>query len=376
MVAVPLSGKRLLCAASLLASLLTGAAHAAQDCELNGASVNPDNGSTYAGKTGIMKCVDRETRKFLREVEYRSGRAVGYRKSVDMSGKTVIGNYNEQGNRDGAFRELDAEGNLIAEENYVNGSTSGIQVHYHKNRQVRRRAYSEPRKGALASVEYNDRGQLMQLKCADRPLLGEDRALCGFDGKAVDVTFYTAKGVAAGNARHVNGNRLSMTALGSQGAVARSEETQGERRVLREHFPEGALRLEIVVLGNSKQSERELARSGQPVRETRWQDGWKSEETLWYMNGQPKSRTRWERDGRQVLVKADEYWDNGKLRARTVRDDRRGYVGVQQTYTEAGVLETEATYEQGRLTRKKVYKDGRLAADDEYYEDGSRKSVR
>jgi antitoxin component YwqK of YwqJK toxin-antitoxin module len=77
-----------------------------------------------------------------------------------------------------------------------------------------------------------------------------------------------------------------------------------------------------------------------------------------------------------VIVKADEYWDNGKLRSRTVRDERRGYMGVQQTYSEAGTLETESTYEQGKLARKKVYKDGRLAADDEYYEDGSRKSVR
>jgi antitoxin component YwqK of YwqJK toxin-antitoxin module len=374
---VPLRGTGLFRGASLLALLLiAGAAQGAQDCELNGASVNPDNGSTYAGKTGIMKCVDRETRKFLREEEYRNGRAIGYRKNVDMFGKTVIGHYNEQGNRDGEFKELDAEGNLVSEERYANSSQVGVQTQYYKNKQVKRRAFAEPPKGTLASIEYNERGQIMQLRCADKPLLGDDRALCGFDGKPSDVTFYTAKGDVAGNARYENGKRLTMTALNTQGAVARSEEIKGERRVLRENYPEGALRLETVVIGNAKQSERELAKSGQPVRETRWQDGWKADETLWYLNGQQKSKTRWERDGDHVLVKADEFWDNGKLRARTVRDERRGYVGVQQAYTESGALENESTYEQFKLTRKKGYKDGRLVIDEEYFEDGSRKSVR
>src|SRR4051812_38973599 len=102
---------RPLCIALLL--LACGPARAAQDCELNGERVNPDNGATYAGKTGMMRCVDRETRKPLGEEEYRNGRAIGYRKSVDMFGKTSIGNYNEQGNRDGAYKELDAEGNLL-----------------------------------------------------------------------------------------------------------------------------------------------------------------------------------------------------------------------------------------------------------------------
>ena len=61
---------------------------------------------------------------------------------------------------------------------------------------------------------------------------------------------------------------------------------------------------------------------------------------------------------------------------RTVRDERRNYVGVQQTYSESGALESESTYERGTLVRKKSYKDGRLVSVDEYFEDGSRKSMR
>ena len=352
-----------------------GAHAAVLDCELNGESVNPANGSTTRGKTGIMKCVERESKKFAREEEYRNGRAVGYRKTVDFSGVTHVGNYNEQGNRDGEQKQFNAEGVLIAHENYDNGSTAGVQTYYHPNQQVKRRSFSQARKGSLASIEYNERGQLMQLRCADKPLLGEDRALCGFDGKASEVTFYTAKGEVAGQGRFENGRRVSLTALAAGGNVARTEEVKGERLVLRQNHPEGGLRLETVVVGKVRESEREIAKSGQPIRETRWADGWKSEETLWYLNGQPKSKTRWEREGRQVLVKAEEFWDNGKVRARTVRDERAGPVGLQQTYAESGALESESTYENGKLTRRKRYKDGQLVSDDEFFEDGSRKSA-
>ena len=360
-----------------VAAVSSFASHAAVlDCELNGESVNPSNGSAYAGKTGIMKCVDRETRKFVREEEYRDGRAVGYRKFVDYQGITHVASYNGKGNRDGEAKQYNAEGTLIADERYVNGSNAGLQTYYYPNRQVRRRSFSEPPKGALASVEYNEQGQVTQLRCGDRPLLGEDRTLCGFDGRASEVTFYSAKGEVAGQARYENGKRLTMTAYAAPGVLARTEEVKGERLVTRVHFPEGMVRLETVSVGNRRESERELARSGQAVRETRWSDGSKSEETLWYLNGQPRSKTKWERDGKVVLVKAEEFWDNGKLQARTVRDERRGPVGLQQRFDESGALVSEAMYENFKLVRRKDYKDGALVRDDEYFEDGSRKSTR
>jgi len=353
--------------------LATAAGAAVFDCELNGQPVNPANGSTTAGKTGIMKCVDRETRQFAREEEYRDGKAMGYRKSVDFYGNTSVGSFNAQGNRDGEFKQYDPKGTLIAEERYANGSLIGAQVYFHANGQVRRRVFSEPGRQALASIEYNDRGELMRLTCGEKPLLEGDRALCGFAGRASDVTFHTAKGEPAGKARYENGKLVTATALSSTGAVARSEEVQGDRRIERQHHPDGGLRLETVIVGRARESERELARSGQPLRETRWQDGRIAEETQWFMNGQTKSRARWERDGNQALIRAEEFWDNGKLRARTVRDERRNYVGVQQAYAESGALESESTYEKGILIRKKTWKDGRLVSDDEFFEDGSRK---
>ena len=52
---------------------------------------------------------------------------------------------------------------------------------------MRRRSFAEAGKGSLASLEYNERGELSQIRCADRPLLGDDRKLCGFDGPADQI---------------------------------------------------------------------------------------------------------------------------------------------------------------------------------------------
>lgn len=71
------------------------------------------------------------------------------------------------------------------------------------------------------------------------------------------------------------------------------------------------MRFETTSVGNRKEHEREYAASGQPVRESRWIEGRLSEETLWYLNGNLKSKKRWQRDGAQVLVTAEEYWDTG-----------------------------------------------------------------
>lgn len=159
---------------ALAASLaLPTAAFAVQDCEINGQHVNPANGGTTEGKTGIMKCLDRDTGKLVREEEYRNGRSIGYRKFIDTSGDTIVSHYNERGNRDGELKRYDAAGTLLAHERYVNGSTAGPQTHFHKNSQVKRRSFDEQGR-ALASIEYNERGQLTELQCADKPLLEED----------------------------------------------------------------------------------------------------------------------------------------------------------------------------------------------------------
>ncbi len=346
-------------------------AFAVQDCEINGQHVNPANGATTEGKTGIMKCRDRDSGKLVSEEEYRNGRPVGYRKFVDFSGDTIVANYNERGNRDGESKRYDTSGTLLAHERYVDGSTAGEQTYFHKNARIKRRSFDE-RGRAIANIEYNERGQLTELLCTDKPMLQDDRKLCGFD-QPITLDFHNSRGDVVAQGRYENGKRVAIKTFSNSGATARSEDVQGDRKVTRSYFAEGPLRLEITSVDNRKEQEREYAASGQAIRESHWLDGRLSEETLWYLNGNVKSKTRWQRDGAQMLAAAEEFWDNGQINARTVRDERLGYVGVQQGYDQAGVLVSEELYEKGVLVRRKLYKAGRLVLDEQYYADGSRK---
>ena len=76
-------------ALAALACTLLLAAQAIQVCELDGQPVNPTNGSTTAGKTGLMRCRDGDgrscefaatpgaTNPVLRDEMYRDGTAIG-----------------------------------------------------------------------------------------------------------------------------------------------------------------------------------------------------------------------------------------------------------------------------------------------------------
>ena len=50
---------------------------AVESCELNGEHVNPNNGNTTAGKTGLMRCRDGEGGAVLREQELKGGVFMG-----------------------------------------------------------------------------------------------------------------------------------------------------------------------------------------------------------------------------------------------------------------------------------------------------------
>ena len=58
-------------------ALSSSAAQAVQDCEFNGQHINTNNGAETAGKTGMVRCKDRDSGKTEREYELRDGKSIG-----------------------------------------------------------------------------------------------------------------------------------------------------------------------------------------------------------------------------------------------------------------------------------------------------------
>jgi YD repeat-containing protein len=119
--------------ALLVALSCAGAYAQVLDCSLNDESVSPNHGGTTAGKTGLMRCVDRETRVLARETEYRDGRTIGvsrwYRGGVLQREHSV----DERGNRDGVAREWNTHGVLVSERRYAGGDGVGLHREWYQD---------------------------------------------------------------------------------------------------------------------------------------------------------------------------------------------------------------------------------------------------
>jgi hypothetical protein len=124
-----------------LAAALAGlapapAALAIQVCELNGQHVNPSNGSTTEGKTGLMRCREGEGGPVVREQELQQGRFMGlvrYYKDGVLEREHRV---NEKGNRDGLAREWaraesGARPVLVREETLRDGRNVGLARTWH-----------------------------------------------------------------------------------------------------------------------------------------------------------------------------------------------------------------------------------------------------
>lgn len=378
----------LIAAATFATFIFPGIALGIQDCTLNGQDVNPDNGYTTEGKSGIMICRDRDSGVLEREEELRNGRFIG-RVRIYTDGK-LSREYkvNEHSNRDGLYREFSPEGKVVREETARNGTTVGISRSWYQSGQLRRVVFYGDNGHEQAEVEFTPSGHLKSLHCADRPLLGKaanDAHLCGHDSsKPVTSSLYSDKGVLRSRETYLAGVHTATELLWDNGKVQEENVTSGGKTVQRLFNRKGVKMQEVhwasAGHGRVKELEQEFHESGSMISETCWEKGKLVSESSFYLNGQPKSRNSYTtREGRMVCD-AVSYHDNGQPAARGSYVVKNGYidfpVGIHREFNSKGILLTEQEYDnKGRLSREKEFNDqGKLLRDDEVFEDGSRKA--
>lgn len=101
--------------AVILILLVKLALAAPQDCEINGKSVQPNNGSTTAGLTGIMRYQDSETKQLVHEQEVQNGAFFGLERFYDKGKLQRDFRTNAKGNKEGSAKTY-AGGVLVADE--------------------------------------------------------------------------------------------------------------------------------------------------------------------------------------------------------------------------------------------------------------------
>ncbi|VTU16624.1 MORN repeat variant [Variovorax sp. PBL-H6] len=375
--------------AAVLIALLPLAAQAVQDCELNGQDVNPANGHTTAGKTGLMRCKDRDSGALMREQQLQNGVFMGLLRYYERGKLVKEHSVNARGNMEGGAREFSpATGRVLREATYDDGHETGLTRSFHPNGQLRRATfYAEP--GERAYAEFTERGQLSALRCGDKPLLApvvDDAQLCGFVGSTPSqVELFDAKGTLRTRLAYLAGKRVRSEELYDNGKPAMQDEISGNQRTERRWSSEGIKRREVVYLllerGAIKRREQEFSEKGMLVRDQRWGlAGEPLSDESYYLNGQPRSKAVYGEGNEARTVEITEFRDNGQRAAQgrfaVVSRYRQIPIGLHQRFGDNGTLRAESRYDdKGRVTRERSWDAaGRLERDDEVFEDGSRKA--
>jgi antitoxin component YwqK of YwqJK toxin-antitoxin module len=383
---------------ALVMTALPYAAVSVQSCELNGQSVNPANGSTTAGKTGLMRCRDADGGPVQREQELKNGVFMGvvrYFKDGVLQREYHV---NEQGNQDGLSREFAAsagKNTLLREETYRNSKIIGIARAWHPNGQLRHVAFHGDDGRSEAAADFTPQGQLKELRCAARPLLAphaDDAAWCGHGSTAATVPLYADSGTLRGRVTHERGERRKIELLWDNGKLREQQESSTAGGFERSFSAEGVKRREAqwtvgaTADGRPRRMttlEQEFHESGPLVRERRWKASERGElqlEQHWYLNGQPRGKVEYlDGDGRAIR-RETRFHDNGRpaFEGSWLAGSRSGNaaIGVHKRYDAEGRLRSERHHdEKGRVTREReLDESGRITRDDEVFEDGSRKA--
>lgn len=333
---------------AILAGVIFPLSAAAHDCRVGDIEVNPDNGSTYESLTGVMVCRD-EDGAIKSEQALESGEFIGLDRRRDLWGNLVERHVNANGNSHGAYKAYWPDGALKQEANYDDGDVVGLSRSFHKNGQLERIAFSDKDR-VLASIEYDATGALRGFRCGERSYLEQDRALCGFDGKAVTTPLFR-NGREVERVTFRDGRPVESQTIGERGVVVGSRRVEDGAEVRRTAYPDG-----------------------KPQSETRVVDGYVVSERTWYMNGKPKTEVIREPGGRDSQTVAREFRDDGTLQ-RESRSRGRVITYVAMHDENGAVKEAQDYDADGNLARKRRYApDGSVTSDETFFPDGSRRS--
>ena len=150
-----------------IALLCATLAHAQLDCELNGQGVNPDNGSSIAGKTGLLRCKDRSSGELQRESQIQNGVAMGLVRIYEKGKLAREHSLNAKGNLQGRAREFSPTGRVLRDAAYDDGQERGLVRSFYPDGKLRRAIFyptSDTGGGnERASVEFTEHGQLSEI---------------------------------------------------------------------------------------------------------------------------------------------------------------------------------------------------------------------
>lgn len=395
-------GLTLFCRFGLLCSLVAAPAlsHAVQACDIAGQSVNPNNGNTTAGKTGLMRCRDGEGGPLMREEELQNGKFMGLVRRFRDGVLEREYSTNDKGNREGRAREFaatpGATNPVLRDETLRNGTTVGLARTWLPSGTLKRVSFHGDDGREQAVAEFTPQSKLADLRCGPQALLApdaDDATWCGHRGKGpVTVELFATNGTLRSRLTHERGERRKIETLWDNGRLRDESIIEPAGGNERRFSAEGVKRLErvwVTQTANGRSTrvttlEQEFHDSGTLVHERRWVPTERGSELQleqhWYLNGQPREKFEYFQQDGQPARRETRFHDNGRVSLEGVSFVKGRYdmqaTGTQKGFDEQGRLRFERFHdERGRVNRERELDEtGRVLRDEALFEDGSRKA--
>jgi antitoxin component YwqK of YwqJK toxin-antitoxin module len=362
-------------------------------CEVNGASINLDNGHSLYHLTGTIVCRDLDGVVY-RQVGYEDGKKHGL-EIMFRSDKTRTETAYQHGAQHGPERGFDEKGRLRSELPWVDGKQVGDERSFSESGKLvgLERTIGE---GVRLTFSYAETGQLTGLRCGATPREEVGRRGCPYQAPGELVQIYYRSGTLKQKIPLKNGLREgSSESFYPDGKLAKREEfkagmlsgksleqradgTPLRRAMYLDDLREGP---EETFFEDGKLAERNVWHGYTRLSsETMWQNGKRrSKRTLsgqleqreeFYDDGQPKTAETWA--GKRLHGRARAWWPNGQLKFDGAFQAGQP-TGENKTWFEDGELEKQETWKDGSLIALKQYSArGKLLKDEHYHQDGSR----
>lgn len=372
-----------------------------------GAKVSPRSGDCSLDKQSVKNGQEVCTRegKKISETTFRAGEPQGPGWYTDYNDQKLEVRW-KGAVVDGPVKVFDKTGALECTMTLVNGKAEGVVRELWPSGKLKRATLFRTGEESGPKLGLTEDGKVHELTCGEASFTPEDRKPCGFEGGVSTVQFVQPNGrPRAYVARYQKGVLLEEETVDEQGRPMVRKHT-GDRVDVTRKFENGKpYRTYSTVKGDYDGDFKEWTAEGQLVEESKYAKGRVVNRTRYYQNGKPKQQLAV--DPTTGVITAKDFYDTGTPRKtgtyQPCRNERcldwptpegtvREYAedgrlaresqykggeldGVQRVFHRNGKPASEETYAKGQVRKLRCWaSDGRVVFEEEYFEDGSRKS--
>ena len=372
-----------------------------------GAKVSPRSGNCSLDNQSIKngKEVCTHEGKTISETTFRAGQPEGPGWYTDYNNQKLEVRWKGEV-VDGPVKVFDKTGALECTMTMTGGKAEGVVRELWPSGKLKRATLFKGGEASGPKLGLVEDGKVFELTCGEASFTPEDRKLCGFEGGVSTVQFVQPDGRPRQYlARYQKGVLLEEETVDDQGRPMVRKHA-GDRVDVTRKFENGkTYRSYSTVKGDYDGDFKEWNAEGQRVEEAKYGKGRVIGRTRYYLNG--KTKQELSVDPKTGVISAKEFWDTGTPKKtgtyQPCRNDRcldwptpEGTVrefgedgrleresqyaggqldGVRKVFHRNGKPASEETYEKGQLRKLRCWaSDGKVQLEEEYFEDGSRKS--